>query len=234
MYEIRSVKKTDVTQLFLDYHGYKSVPGTATYCFGAFEGEILIAAWTWNPPAHGAAKKVCPEFPQAVLALTRMVAVPRSERPSMPHLSVPLRCIMDTLIDRGRWPVLVTYSDGGQIDDRGQPHTGTVYKKSGWKKTEKNRRGFATLDGTPGGARVSLLSCGKRSKHKVVDYTILQRWEDWIRPKGRVAQWVLDHGWRREPRLRADGSPAKPWVSGRPSWVFNYYRSLDKTNKVNV
>lgn len=235
MYEIRPVKKVDVTQLFLDHHGYKSVPGTATYCFAAFEGEKMIAAWTWQPPPHGAAKKVCPEAPQGVLALSRMVAVPKAERPTMPHISEPLRCIMDHMINRGRWPVLVTYSD------QGQNHTGTVYAKSGWKKTEKNRRGFATVDGTAEGARVSLLSCGKRSKYNITGYTILQRWEDWIRKPGRVAQWMLDNGWRREERWKTkindQGERERvrvTWASTRPAWIFNYYPKLDKTNKVNV
>ena len=218
--EIRPANKADVVQLFLDHHGYKSVPGTATYCFAAYSGGTVVAAWLWQPPPHGAAKKVCPEAPQGVLALSRMVAVPRDLRPDLPHLSVPLRYIMDHLIDRGRWPVLVTYSD------QGQGHTGTVYKKARWKKSEKNRRAFATTDGSTTGARVSLLSCGRRSKHAVAGYTTLRRWEDWATPPGSVATWMEDHGWRREPRFKRTGERVL-WASGQPAWIFNYYPELD-------
>jgi hypothetical protein len=41
---------------------------------------------------------------------------------------------MNVLIDRTRWPVLVTYSDIGQ------GHTGHVYKCSGWEKVGEPER----------------------------------------------------------------------------------------------
>jgi len=79
----------------------------------------VVAAYAWQPPPPGASRAVCPEAPEGVLALSRMVAVPRDER-RLQHVSTPLRRQMRVLIDRGRWPVLVTYSD------EGQGHTGNA------------------------------------------------------------------------------------------------------------
>jgi tRNA U34 5-carboxymethylaminomethyl modifying GTPase MnmE/TrmE len=59
-------------------------------------------------------------------------ALPREER-RLRHISKPLKRQMRDLIDRTRWPVLVTYSD------EGQGHLGHVYKCSGWQKTTRKR-----------------------------------------------------------------------------------------------
>ena len=124
-YDLRPVSLEVVRDLCQQFHGYGSAGGRATYAFGVFEGERVVAAYAWQPPPLGSAKLVCPEAPAGVLSLSRMVACPKEER-QLNHVAKPLRRQMRQLIDRGRWPVLVTYSD------EGQGHTGHVYKCSGW------------------------------------------------------------------------------------------------------
>lgn len=75
-----------VRSLCEQHHGYQSAGGLATYSFGAYDDALgflekrLVAGYTWQPPSPGAAKSVCPEAPHAVLALSRMVAVPKGAR----------------------------------------------------------------------------------------------------------------------------------------------------------
>lgn len=188
--------------LFQKYHGYKSVGGAATYVFSVEEEGEPVAAFVWQPPPPGAAKSVCPEAPYAVLALSRMVAVPRHER-RLRHISKPLRQQMVRFIDRGRWPVLVTYSD------EGQGHTGHVYKCSGWEKT--HRASVKTLTNSEG-ARVSAYANGRSANHKnvIMGRTFIQRWEHWACARGFADIHVRDAGWERQI------IPGKTWASGNP------------------
>ncbi len=169
--------------LFEQYHGYGSVGNSMTYCYGLFEGDCLIAAFTWQPPAHGAAKAVCPDAPWAVLSLSRMVAVPRSERQCQ-RLSDVLR-YQFKLIDRTRWPVLITYSD------EGQGHNGWVYRAARMKRTNRREAPFYT---DQSGARRSSLSNGVSDSSGLVKggKTFINRWEHWACPQDRVLQHV--HG----------------------------------------
>lgn len=188
------------------HHGYASAGGSATYAFGIYENERIVAAYLWQPPPPGAARAVCPEAPAGVLALSRMVAVPRDER-ALRHVSKPLRKQMRAVIDRGRWPVLLTYSD------EGQGHTGHVYRCSGWLPTTKARHPtFAD----PAGARVSRYSNGKSSTVGLTrcGMTTLQRWEHWICSRGEAAVWMEMHGWRRVP------VPGKVWRSGNQAFTY--------------
>jgi hypothetical protein len=206
---LRSARLDEVRPLFEKHHGYRSAGGTATYCYAVEEHGALVAAYTWQPPPLGVAKAVSPEAPYGVLSLSRMVAVPRAER-ELRHISKPLRVQMRTLIDRSRWPVLVTFSD------EGQGHTGHVYKCSGWQKTARAQRPVYEDDT---GARASRYANGvtnptARALVRVED-TWLQRWEHWICDRGLAAAWMERCGWRREPR------PGRTWRSGAQAyrWV---------------
>lgn len=126
-YTMRRVTLKEVRDLCERFHGYGSVGASATYAFGVFEADLCVAAYSWQPPPPGAARSACPEAPEGVLSLSRMVAVPRDDR-ALNHVSKPLRRQMRREIDRTRWPVLITFSD------EGQGHTGYVYKCSGWEK----------------------------------------------------------------------------------------------------
>ena len=130
-YDIRSISINEVDKLCSCYHAYKAASATATYAFGVFEDGALVAAYSWQPPPYGAAKSVNHYVPYGVLALSRMVAVPKDQR-KLKHISKPLMLQMKKLIDRTRWPSLVTYSD------EGLGHSGHVYKCSGWTQTKRS------------------------------------------------------------------------------------------------
>ena len=203
-YDLRPCTIAEFRHLFETHHGYGGCGNAAVYAFAVYEHGAPVAAYLWQPPPHGAAAAVCPEAPAGVLALSRMVAVPRSER-ALQHISRPLRRQMRALIDRTRWPVLVTYSD------EGQGHTGHVYLCSGWEKTTRAEVDTCTVDGV----RVSRYSNGKTTMKGDRGTTWIQRWEHWACPRGEAALWMAEAGWVRE------AIPGKVWRSGRQAhrWV---------------
>lgn len=206
-YDLRAARREEVLPLFEEHHGYHSLGQQMTYCFAVYEGSRPVAAFAWQPPPAGAAKAVCPEAPGAVLSLSRMVAVPRRER-SLNHISKPLRQQMRRLIDRGRWPALVTFSD------EGQGHNGHVYKCSGWKAaTRTEREVFETEDGR----RASAYSNGMTGRRELVaaGSTWIQRWEHRVCAPGGAAQHLADHGWRRV------AVPGKRWASGKQAYTYS-------------
>lgn len=210
-YDIKPVSLFDTKSLFKSNHGYKSVGGTATYCFGVIENESIIAAYVWQPPAPGAALSVCNNMPAGVLSLSRMVAVPKTER-VLKHVSKPLKHQMHKLIDRTRWPVLVTYSDSSL------GHNGYVYECSGWEKTTTSVVPYY-VDSE--GSRVSIYSNGKRNKRTDIvlgGYATLQRWEHWVCPKNEVRNYMEQNGWFAVPtgKLWRSGNPAMKYVQITP------------------
>lgn len=211
-FDIRVASRKEVIDLFEKYHGYKSLSASLTYCFAVFENDSAVAAFAWQPPPPGAAKAVCPEAPQGVLALSRMVAVPKDLR-QLKHISKPLRVQMRDLIDRTRWPVLITYSDEGQVNHRGEPHNGFVYQCSGWTRTIRNKR---PIKEDADGRRCSSYSSGKHGTRELIDkgYTWVQRWENRICEAGQEAVWMRDHGWVKVE------IPGKQWASGKQAYTY--------------
>lgn len=207
MFDIRLTTVAELRPLFVEHHAYKSVSGTATYAFGCYEDGKLIAAYTWQPPAYGAALSVAPQCTSGVLALSRMVAVPKDQR-ALKHISKPLMWQMKHGIDRTRWPVLITYSD------EGLGHTGYVYKCSGWRATERRKsRQYVNA----AGARTSVYSNGKMSTAGLtkIGTAWIQRWEHWACSVEASSTWLETHGWIHEP------IPGKLWRSGAQAyrWV---------------
>ncbi len=205
-FDIRPINVAMVNAMCTEHHGYGSAGNSATYAFGVIEGSTLVAAYAWQPPPPGASESACPEAPQGVLSLSRMVAVPKEER-RLKHVSKPLRVQMKKLIDRTRWPVLVTYSD------EGEGHTGYVYQCSGWEPTHREEHPFF-VDAE--GRRQSSYSNGHHGGRDLVrrGTTWLQRWEHWIVERGKAAEWMTDHGWRRVP------IPGKVWRSGNQAHTY--------------
>lgn len=205
-FDIQRITLEDAMPLLERFHKYKGGGGTATYALGVIERGAVVAAFLWQPPAFGAAKSTCPECPNAVLALSRMVAVPKNER-ALKHISKPLKRIMRDFIDRSRWPVLITYSD------EGAGHTGYVYQCSGWEST---KRSVAKCYENASGARASIYSAAGREGDalRFVGNTVIQRWEHWRCPRGEAARHLEAGGWRREltGRLWRNGAPAARWV----------------------
>lgn len=205
-YDMRECTIADVRHLFQEHHGYGDAGSSSTYCFAVYESGRPVVAYIWQPPPYGAAKSVCREAPQGVLALSRMVAVPRSER-ALQRISVPLRAQFK-LIDRGRWPVLITYSD------EGQGHNGWVYRAARMKATTRRVAKFYV---DQKGVRRSLLSNGVTSKSGLIygGETVIQRWEHWVSKRGTTDCWMWWAGWRKE------AIPGRTWKSGKQAhrWV---------------
>lgn len=205
-YDLRETSLDVVRTLCEKFHGYKSAGNNGTYVFAVFEDEKPIAGYVWQPPPPGAAASVCKEAPYGVLALSRMVAVPKTER-RLQHVSKPLRRQMRSLIDRTRWPVLVTYSD------EGQGHMGHVYRCSGWVPTLRSRRPIFV---DHRGSRTSSYSNGKTGGRVLerTGTTIIQRWEHWICSPDEVARFMRESGWKRVP------VPGKRWRSGNAAFTY--------------
>lgn len=208
-YDLRECSLAEVRELCRAHHGYGSAGGIATYSFAVYEAGRPVAAYAWQPPPPGAALAVCPEAPAGVLSLSRMVAVPRAER-LLNHVSRPLRRQMHTLIDRGRWPVLVTYHD------EGQGHTGHVYKCSGWELSGGGRERSVYVDDD--GHRASRYSNGVSGGRALTGAgkTRLHRWEHWACERGDAANWMAKNGWTRVTiagRTWRSGKPACRWVN---------------------
>lgn len=201
----------EVVSLFESEHAYAGVSSSTTYLFALEHDAQILAAFAWQPPPFGAARRVCPEAPYAVLSLSRMAAIPAAQRATLSqagrHISKPLRTQVKHLIDRTRWPVLVTYSD------EGLGHRGHVYRCAGWTPTERSLRP-QYADQT--GRRTSAYRNGRYSKEGLqrLPDAWIQRWEHWVCPRGDAAAWMERHGWRREP------IPGKVWRSGAPAFRF--------------
>ena len=206
-WDLRPASLDTLRPLFEQHHAYKGVGGSATAAFGVYEDGRLVAAYTWQPPPFGCAKAVLPDCPGGVLSLSRMVAVPREER-RLRFISTPLRIQMAELLDRARWPALVTFSD------EGQGHNGHVYLCSGWQKTARTR---TTNFENDQGVRTSKYSNGRSDPTRLqpCGHSWKQRWEHHIVPPEQAAAHMHAAGWRHEP------IPGKVWASGRPAhrWV---------------
>lgn len=208
---IRAVDPGDVIALYERCHAYKGAPAVAAYTFAVIEDDAVVAAFSWMPPPYGAALSVCPEEPGGVLALSRMVAVPRTER-RLKKISKAIRRQRDHLIDRGRWPVLITYSDEGVINERGTATTGNSYRYSGFTPTKRRRAPQYERDGR----RTSSYSGGATSIKGLtrIGSATIQRWEHWACPRGEVRAWMARAGWRRVevPGRWKSGAQAHGWA----------------------
>ncbi len=173
-----------------------------------------------NPPPPGAARAVCPEAPQGVLSLSRMVAVEKQDR-RLKHISKPLRRQMHHLLDRTRWPVLVTYSD------EGLGHNGFVYQCSGFTATTRSR---CPVSVDASGARRSSYSSGKHGGRALTrsGFTWCQRWEARVCAPGDALVWMTSHGWRRMLL------PGRFWASGRQAYTYVRDPDADASAEVSA
>lgn len=106
------------------WHYAKSSPNTATYRHGLIGPDwVHYGAAVWLPPTRAAAEKVAGEEWHGVLCLSRLVVAP--EVPTNGASFLLGRSMK--LIDRKRWPVLLTYADTKL------GHTGAIYKATNWE-----------------------------------------------------------------------------------------------------
>lgn len=127
-WEVRAVDLTIARRLVEEYHYSGHASNTAVYLHGLFPRGAFWAydccgiAW-WIPPTRSAAEATYPENWQGVLALSRLIVVP-----SVPTNGASFLLGRSMrLIDRKRWPCLVTYADTW----RG--HTGKIYRATNWQ-----------------------------------------------------------------------------------------------------
>ena len=106
----------------LHYSGGGSNTGTVVHGLFKRGGRAHGAAW-WIPPTKSAALATYPENWQGVLALTRFVIDPDCPKNAASFLlGASMR-----MIDRNKWPCLVTYAD------EMMGHVGTIYKATNWQ-----------------------------------------------------------------------------------------------------
>ena len=127
-YEVRSVPLEVAHSLVSLFHYARGGSNTATYLHGLLPvGSVLLTecigvAW-WIPPTRSAAEATYPANWQGVLSLSRLVVVPEAPKNAASFLlGRSMR-----LIDRRRWPCLVTYADIAQ------GHTGAIYRATNWQ-----------------------------------------------------------------------------------------------------
>jgi len=209
---LREADIAEVRPLFERYHQYAGVSNAATYLWVLEDKGKILAAFAWQPPPFGAAKSACPEAPQAVLALSRMVAVPKAERAHLSqsngrHISKLLKRQTGHLIDRTRYPVLITYAD------HGVGHDGYVYRCAGWTPTRKS---VVPQYENASGKRTSRYQNGLTSTEGLVEIgkNTIERWEHWACARGAAAAWLEAHHWVRV------AIPGKRWKSGSPAFRF--------------
>lgn len=113
----------DLVQRFHYSHGGAN---TATYCHGLFnvkDPDTCVGVAWWIPPTKGAALATDKDNYLGVLSLSRLVLIPGLPTNSASYLLARSRA----LIDRTRWPTLVTYAD------ECQGHKGSIYRADNWE-----------------------------------------------------------------------------------------------------
>lgn len=114
-------------QLVADHHYAKGASNTRTYLHGLYPAvwhwydQCVGVAW-WIPPTKSCAQSLAGDGWQGVLSLSRLVIEPGVPK----NAATFLMSKSMKMIDRDRWPVLVTYAD----EWRG--HSGAIYKACGW------------------------------------------------------------------------------------------------------
>lgn len=133
-WQIRDLSIPVGRSLVRRFHYARGASNTRTYLHGLFaadafwEADCVGAAW-WIPPTKSAALATYPENWQGVLCLSRLVIKP--DVPSNAASYLIGRSIR--LIDRSRWPCLVTYADSWQ------GHDGAIYKATNWTEVGRTK-----------------------------------------------------------------------------------------------
>ena len=166
-FRVERVYYSDGTEdrMYAKHHPYKTGPGRGAIHYRAYEGDRVIAVFSFKPPAYGAAVKVSPNDPHSVVSLSRMCAVPKEDRETK-HISKIMRKLWALLPEKYR--IVVTYSDSSC------GHTGYVYQCSGFTKEEVI---FSKFYVDCVGDRVSCNTSGKRNPNAIYGGTcLLTRW----------------------------------------------------------
>jgi hypothetical protein len=138
---VASVPFHNEAEAFIRQHHYShSAPNTSTYRHGLYRNEGLMVGdplgiALWIPPTRTAAETVCENW-QGVLALSRLACHPDCPKNAASFLgSASMR-----MIDRARWPVLLTYADSAE------GHTGAIYRAMNFEYLGEVEAGDVWLD----------------------------------------------------------------------------------------
>jgi hypothetical protein len=125
-WDVQSISHGEIEHFCRLWHYSHSAPNTATYRHGL----VYVSTWQhlggviWIPPMKSAAVALVGEDSwQGVLSCSRLVVAP--ECPTNAASFLLGRSMR--LIDRERWPVLVTYADTRL------GHTGAIYRATNWR-----------------------------------------------------------------------------------------------------
>ena len=121
------VDHADAASFVARVHYSRSAANTSTYRHGLYRSgndalRDLFGVALWQPPTRTAAESVAGADWRGVLCLSRLAldpAVPTNGASFLLGRSMKL-------IDRDRWPVLLTYADTSH------GHTGAIYKATNW------------------------------------------------------------------------------------------------------
>lgn len=123
-WEVRPVKLGVAQEMVIRLHYARGGSNTGIATHGLFRkgaDRCMGVAW-WLPPTRAAAEATYPTNWGGVLSLTRLVIEPEAP----PNAASFLLGASMRLLDRKRWPCLVTYADTW----RG--HTGGIYRATNW------------------------------------------------------------------------------------------------------
>ena len=128
-WSIQSVPTHGETVRFIRTHHYaRGAPNTSTYRHGMYRIEFpplvgdLAGVALWIPPTRAAGESIAGAEWQGVLCLSRLAIAPGVATNAASFLlGRSMR-----LIDRDRWPWLLTYADTAL------GHTGAIYKATNW------------------------------------------------------------------------------------------------------
>lgn len=170
---VRPVPHRAALALITEHHYAGGGPNTSVLAAGLYhrDGSELLGAALWLPPIITAARRVEPQHPHDVLALSRLAVAPGCPKNAASYLignSLPLL--------PERWGVLLTFADeafghvGGIYQATNWAHAGTTTPRPVWMldgQMISPKRGPRTLNHTEMlelGARISTRS----RKHRYV------------------------------------------------------------------
>jgi hypothetical protein len=131
---VRDVSKPIARRFIRRFHYARGEPNTGVAIHGLFRAdafwdeEVLGVAW-WLPPTKPAALHAFPDNWRGVLSLSRLAVHPTVPRNGPTFL---LGSSM-RLIDRQRWPCLLTFAD------ERMGHTGAIYEGTNWTRSGKTK-----------------------------------------------------------------------------------------------
>lgn len=142
-YLVEPIPHGEAVAVIHAWHYSRSAPNTGQ-TFGLYAREAypmapVDGASLWLPPTRRAAEAVAGDDWEGVLCLSRLVVNPDLPRNAASFLLARSM----RLIDRERWPVLLTYADTRH------GHTGAIYHATGWRldATVSSGAYFLTPDG---------------------------------------------------------------------------------------